>query len=194
MRHMSNLLDIANIYLPDYSVSYSGRMVAKLAKISPQSASTYLNHGVNQGIFKFITKGRNKEYSLNLLDIRARYFISISECYSAFNGLKDKELRVLIKEISPYAETIILFGSFASGTQDKDSDIDLVILGKSRKKEIDRIKKHFPREVNIEYINYSDFKKTLMQKNALALEILKNHVIFGNVNKVVDMFIHYYMR
>ena len=83
---------------------------------------------------------------------------------------------------------------FASSTFNKESDIDLIIVGKSDKNKINKIIENHPRTINIEYISYNDFKKSLNQKKALAIEILKNHIIYNNVSKIVKIFLEFYKK
>ncbi|MDP2363140.1 MAG: nucleotidyltransferase domain-containing protein [Ignavibacteria bacterium] len=64
--------------------------------------------------------------------------------------LKDETINRIVKDIveETNPEKIILFGSYANGTQNEDSDLDLLIVEKesfdkirSRRKEINRIRK-----------------------------------------------------
>jgi predicted nucleotidyltransferase len=43
----------------------------------------------------------------------------------------NKELRHLLKEKGINTDKIVVFGSFARGTENKDSDIDLIIVSKT---------------------------------------------------------------
>ena len=87
-----------------------------------------------------------------------------------------------------HSETIILYGSFVSGTQNKNSDIDIIIIGKADKNAINSIRKRYSREINIEYLTLNEFGDSLNSKKPLVLEILKNHVIFGDASKIIDIF------
>lgn len=64
--------------------------------------------------------------------------------------LKDEIINKIVKDIveETNPEKIILFGSYANGTQSEDSDLDLLIIEKesfgkirSRRKEINRVRK-----------------------------------------------------
>ncbi|MBD3163849.1 hypothetical protein GF323_01505 [Candidatus Woesearchaeota archaeon] len=191
---MSKKIDIISLYLDDYKKHLSGREIARILKINPQTALNHLNGLVDKKIIIFEKKGKNKEYIINLTSQKARILLEIAEECSSLKKLDKKEISLLIKEILPFAESVVLFGSFAKDREKSDSDIDLVIAGKADKEEIGKIKKRHPRQVNIEYISYKDFASSLKKKKALALEILNAHIIFGNVSKIVDIYFQWYKR
>lgn len=54
----------------------------------------------------------------------------------ATQNLLDEIVEKIVKEYQP--EKIILFGSYAYGTPDRDSDIDLLIIKRTKDRPIDR--------------------------------------------------------
>jgi len=194
IRHMSKELDVMELYLDDYSKTFSGRTIAGKTALSPQTALSNLNQMVKEQILSFTVRGRNKEYKLNLENLQTRIMLEMAESYKAIRRLQNKELNILLSETAPYCESIILFGSFASWTETKDSDIDLVIVGRADKGKIRQIRNKYSREINIEFISLSDLKKSFKEKKALAIEILKKHILFGNIKPIIDIFLEYYTR
>ncbi len=186
---MSKKIDIISLYLGDYARVIPGREIARLINANPQTALNHINELVKEKVLKYVLRGRNKEYSLEMSNPKTRVLIEISESFKSMESLSNKELGVIIKEIIPFAESIILFGSFASGSCNKSSDIDLVLVGKSDKDRIRSIKRRYSREINTEYISYADFVKSIKEKNSLAVEILKNHTLYGDVSSIINIFI-----
>ncbi|MFH1323671.1 MAG: nucleotidyltransferase domain-containing protein [Nanoarchaeota archaeon] len=191
-RHISKKLDIISLYLGNYRRRINGRQIARSISVSPQTALTAINSMVTGGILSFEVVGKNKEYYLNIKNRQTRQMIMIAEEHNALLALDNKEIQVLISEIADLAESIILFGSFAAGDYDNKSDIDLIVIDKADKKKIEEIVRANPREVNCEFISHNDFKKAFDMKKALAIEIAKKHVIFGNVKKIIDVFMKYH--
>ena len=92
-------------------------------------------------------------------------------------------MRKIVREYKP--EKIILFGSFAYGKPRASSDIDMLIVKKTKKRRIDRIKDvlymidnnfpfepivYTPREIN-ERLTLGDFfLQTVMQKGKILYE------------------------
>ena len=52
----------------------------------------------------------------------------------------DKKLKQIVDDLKPYKpEKVVLFGSYARKNQNKDSDLDLLIIKKTNKRRVDRI-------------------------------------------------------
>jgi predicted nucleotidyltransferase len=188
IRHMSNKLDIGILFVSDYSLKLTGREVARKVGLSPQIALNNLNNLVKEKIFLVEKQGRNNLFGLNLKDFGCLMFLSLVEEYRGLGSLKNKELKGLVEELLPLAETLIVFGSFASGKQGKDSDIDLIALGVKDRKKFNKVKRSFPREVNVEFLSWREFKKACLEKKALAVEVAKNHLVYGNVFNLVKTY------
>jgi len=88
------------------------------------------------------------------------------------NEIINRIVKDIVEETNP--EKIILFGSYANGTQNEDSDLDLLIVEKesfgkirSRRKEINRVRKklseyRISKDILIYDINeYNDWKNSL---------------------------------
>ena len=193
-RHMSKKIDIIGLYLGDYKKTMSGREIARKMSINHQTALNCLNELVKDRALIYQTKGRNKEYSLNLISLKSKKMVEIAENAKAIDLINHKEIGVIIQEIAEYAESIIIFGSFASGSYNSKSDLDIMAIGKADKEKINKIKKRYVREVNVEYASLKKFEKALISKKSLAIEILKNHVILGNVSAIVDIFWRWHKR
>ncbi len=193
-RHMSKKIDIILLYLSDYTKVINGRTIAKQIAVNHQTALNHLNNLTKEGILKFKKEGRNKNYYLNLDDLKTLLFIEIAENYKAYLRLEKKELLVIIEDLLQHSEGLILFGSYADFSETKSSDIDLVVVGKANKTEISKIVLKYPQNIHVEFISLSDLKKSFHQKKALAKEILKKHILYGSINPIIKIFLDYYKR
>lgn len=187
-RHMSKKLDTTAIYLRDYSLSLSGREIARRINVNHQTALTVLNELVKEKILHYKVEGRNKKYHFNKKDLRAKLFLQMAETYKAELFLHNTELRIIISHLLPLAETIIVFGSFAKGTEKESSDLDLIVIGAVNKESVKKAKSTFPREINIEFRTWKEFADALSKKMPLALEIQKDHLVYGNVFNAVEVY------
>src|SRR3989344_6010111 len=163
-RHMSKKLDTCLLDLRDYSLSFSGREIARKIGINHQTALTVLNELVKEKIILSKVEGRNKKYSLNKKDLRTKLFLQMAESYKAELCLHKVELRMIISHLLPLAETIIVFGSFAKGLEKESSDLDLIMVGTTNKEDVIKAKNTFPREINIEFRNWKEFASALSKK------------------------------
>ncbi len=191
---MSKKIDIVSLFTKDYSKRMSGREIARLLNTNHQTALNNLNELVKEDIIKYELKGRNKEYSLNLNSLKTNLMAVMSEVKLSLDSLQNKELKIVIEEIVPNTEAIILFGSFASSSHDKDSDMDLILVGKSDKESISKIIKRHNREINAEYASFEDFAGSLNKKNALAIEIAKNHLFYGDISRITGILLKWHLR
>ncbi|RLE38115.1 hypothetical protein DRJ17_04910 [Candidatus Woesearchaeota archaeon] len=194
IRHMSKKMDITSLYLEGYSNAFTGREIARKLSVSPQTALTHLKELVRLRILNANKKGRNIEYSLNLNNLQAKLLIEMAELNKSIQVLTNPELKIIFEELSPLAEAIILFGSFAVGKEKPDSDVDLVIVGRSNKDKIKKILRRYPRKINVEFVSLMALQKAFQQKKALAVEIAKKHVLFGDVHAIVDVFVRFSVR
>lgn len=194
IRHMSKKIDIVSSYLDDYSDSFSGREIGRLINANHQTALNHINNLLNEKILKAVNKGKNKEYSLELKNLKTRILLEIAEHYKSLKSLANKELKILVTELLPHCESIIIFGSFAKGIFDKNSDIDIIIVGSCNKDAVRSIKRRYSREISIEFVTYAQLRHSLKTKNALGIEILNNHIIYGNVSKIIMIFMEWYLR
>jgi len=146
------------------------RALAKRLDINHMTVMRNLKELVSENVLEFRKEGRNKVYFLKK-NMEARNYELISELYKLNKTLeKYPELRKTIKNIQQNKEIglAILFGSYAKGTANKNSDIDVFIETKDRnlKKELELLNSRLSVKIG-EYDRSS----------SLIKEIEKNHVI-----------------
>ena len=177
-------------FISNYGNKLFETELSRLSNVPQQTASRYLNLLVKQNILSYEWKGRNKIFYFDYSKQTTKIVLEILENSKALAfQQKLSEISVIINEILKYSEAVIVFGSYASYSFDESSDLDMVIAGKFNKEEIKKIKQKQTLQINEHYISYEEFNKILRSKNPLALEILKNHVLFGNISKIVQIFI-----
>lgn len=107
--------------------------VAKEAGLSVGATNQALKALAKEGYIKQETKGRMKFYSADLSNAIVRQFKVLINVLIIEN---------LIKNLKEVSNKIVLFGSSATGTNIKESDIDLFILANQPKKVLDIINNH----------------------------------------------------
>jgi predicted nucleotidyltransferase len=96
---------------------------------------------------------------------------------------KTKELKVIIENLKAYKpEKIILFGSSARGDQDKYSDIDLVVIKKTKDRFLQRLKKtalliRAPMPVDLFVYTPEEFAQMLDDENPFAQIVIKEGTV-----------------
>ena len=79
-----------------------------------------------------------------------------------------------------------VFGSYAKGTQKKDSDIDLFIIGEKTSQDYATKAKVYDLNISIKYFSPKEFKDLLKKKNPLIREIIENHITLFNVERFIE--------
>jgi len=150
------------------------RALAKRLEINHMTVIRNLKELVSENVLEFRKEGRNKVYFLKK-NMEARNYELISELYKLNKTLeKYPEIRQTIKNIQQNKEIglAVLFGSYARGTANKKSDIDIFIETKDRnlKKELELINSRLS-------VKIGDYDRS----SSLIKEIEKNHVIIKGV-------------
>lgn len=195
MPNIPNLSDMTqkwvDMLLPfssGYSTKISLSELSKMSGVPQQTASRYMRSLVKSNLISYERRGRNKLFYFDLNKATTKTVFNLIESRKALLfQLKSKDAIMAIGDMLKHCEGIVVFGSYASEEQRKDSDLDLVILGKTEKAEIKKIKQKQFIEINEHYSSFSGFKKMLSERNPLAIEIMNNHILLGNVSKIVDV-------
>ena len=139
--------------------------------------------------------GKSYLCSINLETEKTIALVNLSEIEKKddfYNS--NKELKVILGDFVESAKStvnpisIVLFGSFAKGTATKESDVDILLISKT-KEGIDKITKEiyakYSKEVNAVLMTSDDFKK--QKDKAITKEIIKDHYVLYGVEKFVNL-------
>ena len=199
MRKMAEWQKIANIgkilpqvlspFAADYFAKLSINGIARKTGLPRRTVAYQLNKLMTANLVHYTTQGKNKLFELDLDKRTTGTLLNLIE-----NGrtlkfqLETRYVMPIVDEILRHCESMIIFGSYAAGTQHETSDVDVVIVGRSNQKAIKDLKQKQAFEINEQYVSYDEFEHILASKNPLAIEILHNHIIFGNFSRIVDIF------
>lgn len=101
------------------------REIARNAKISYGSANQVLNYLYKKGILRRETRGRMCFYSIELSNPY------IKELKILYNMIL---LEPLVEKLKPHTHKVVLYGSWANGTDTENSDIDIFIVTSGEEK------------------------------------------------------------
>lgn len=192
-------LEIISLYLADYRRKLHLREIARLLEINHRTIALTLQKLEKKNIMNSEIVGKNKLFFLNIQNITTREYLSCSESLQKMRVL-DKHFifKKLLTDISPLLETdtpLILFGSYAKGEENKESDIDVLLFRGYKEKELTAKIKKFARQyqksIQIQEATREHFEAGLREKDPLVIEIENNHIIFNNNQFFIGMLWRY---
>jgi len=133
--------------------------------------------------------------SLNLSNEKTLVLIQLSEIKKREELYTDKALKLILDDFVKSHESlnkniaaVVLFGSYAKGTATGESDIDILLIGKSAvgaEKITREIYAKYGKEISPIMMTATDFKK--QKAEAVIREIIKNHYVLYGVDNFVKL-------
>ena len=181
-----NTLQVLALFTNDFSRKYYVREVNKLLKISPRTSQLILEDLENKGILESKIRGKIKVFKLNPSEFTKKYLVFVEQ-YKAIAFLKKKLLvKEVIEKITPNIRGIgIIFGSYVKGLERKGSDLDIFVAGDYNQDGVKKVSKSLGIEISVKCYPFKTFKKNL-GKDVLLKEVLKNHVVFANIEQFIQ--------
>jgi len=151
------------------------RQMSESLGMVPSTVMRTVQRLEKEGVVDFKQAGKNKTYSLkNTLE--AQQYLYMTEHYQLLKILQDPQLRRVICQLKDNTESqlVVLFGSHATGTANKNSDIDVFV--ETRDKDLKEKLTALSEKLSIKI-------GKLDKDNLLTKEIIKKHVILQNVER-----------
>lgn len=148
------------------------KKLARELKISPQTASYYLKFYKKVGILKERKEANLLLYSLldNVLTRQLKIFYILDQIYPFILKFANKN----------NLTSIALYGSHASGTYDKSSDIDLLIISQQKTLNLDELKnleRKIRKEVKIQVFSLGEWRNLKRKGNSFVESVLSKHIL-----------------
>ncbi|MBI5797486.1 nucleotidyltransferase domain-containing protein [Candidatus Woesearchaeota archaeon] len=182
-----SLLEVLKLYTGDYTQEFYLREIARLTKMPLKTTQNAVLVLEEYRILKSTVHGRNKYFALNLHNIAVKYSLVEAEIYKTLLFLeKNPLLKVFLKEFQN-SSLLLLFGSFVNGATTKDSDLDLLFLGKE-----DFPSYLLPYTLHTILLNESSFLKAIQSQETLIKEIEEKHILLNNHSFYVESMWRFY--
>lgn len=174
---------ILDEFSSDYYKKIYGRGIARKKKMNQKTVSNILNKLEKEHILKFSYEGKNKYYYLNRFNPNIKEIIKLIEIDRKIKFIeKNKGLKKLFDELEKRTQgMLVIFGSYTQGTNTEKSDLDVFVIGKISN--IDDLEELYSIKINIIRSEKGKFNK----KEAIIIEIIKNHIVLKGVEEFVDL-------
>lgn len=180
-----NHLKVLTLFTNGYKAEYYIREVYKKIDIGLQTVQRILDDLEKKGILTSKIKGKIRVFSLQDNQNSKDYLI-LTEQYKKIAFLQNYSLiSQIVEKITPLVDGIsLLFGSYAKGNANEDSDLDICVIGECNKSEIEKISSIYNISTNIFHYSYELFEKDKL-KDHLLKEVIQNHIIITQPDQFI---------
>ena len=191
-------LKILGLYRNDYRLSLHLREIARRTNVDVKAIQMQARRLEGANILTSATRGRNREFSLNIENHLTRYHMLLAEAFASITFVTAHfSVKKVATSIGDRIDGIlILFGSFAKGTADEESDVDLFAV---TEREIDadvieETSKAIGREICVKSANRDQFLRGLEEGDSLVKEVVSNHVLLKRIDEFCEIMWRYHAR
>ncbi len=178
---MDNKLKIVNYLGKHLGQAFTMNELSKLTKIP--YATFYRTIQKMKDLVKLQAVGKSKTVVLNTKNPAIKAYLTISSEEEKKEFLQKQPIISKIASEFDTSDTVVLFGSYAKGTQREASDIDLLVINKNGKKSISFSKYEvlFRKKINPMFVTSSEFRKMLKEADEnVGKQALKDHIMLNN--------------
>ena len=184
-------LEIVSLFRGNYKARFYLREISKLSKLPLKTCQNVLASLEKAKILKSKIEGKNKYFSLNLENIKTKSYLLQAEIYQTDLFIeKYPQFKIFLKSLKT-TNLIIIFGSFAKFTADKNSDLDLLVIAKKELKLPFHLLPFKPHQIKM---SEKTFIKAIKEQENLIKEIEENHIILNNHSFYVSIMWDYYEK
>lgn len=163
------------------SKSFSVRGLAASTGISPGAAKTALDFMRARNVVLLNTVGRSYQYKANLSSALCRQWKILFN----LNSLAESKIVDFFLEKNLGIQSILLYGSFARGTNDEKSDIDLLVITQKKASAADISFGKIKREANLTVLSFGDWKRKAIQDRVFYENVIFDSIVLFGERPVV---------
>ena len=183
---------ILGLYLGDYLKKFYLREISRLSGLPLKTTSNVLETLENLRVLKSETSGKNKYFYLNLENIETKSLLMQAEIQKTMDFMKKYPIfQSFVKELKSISSPIIIFGSFARFSADRNSDADMLVVSDKKTELPSHLLPHKIHEINITEDN---FIKAFKEGETIIEKIKENHIILNNHSFFLNLMWNKYAR
>ena len=157
------------------------REIARKLKLSPFAAKKYLDLLQKKSLILDERKANLRYFKANTINL---IFKHLKITYSISKIVECELLSYLIENTKSLI-SITLFGSVVKGEDDKNSDIDIVIIGNNKISNLSKFEEKLGKNVNIHFFNWTEWKKQHKVNKAFYYDVISYGVPLYGVLPIV---------
>lgn len=183
-----SFLEVLYPFTEDLKKRVYGRQLARELEMNQKTVQNRLNEMEEEGLLKSSERGRTKEFTLNRENVLTRKLLIAAEVKKFYDLLSSSfEVKSIVSDILNLTEGyLIVYGSFAKGNWEEESDLDILSVDTSEKDKLKELKKKYSRRIHFMYIEKEEFIRGVKSEEPYLQEIIQNHVICRGFEKITD--------
>lgn len=158
------------------------RELGRLLKLSPMTVKRALDDLVND---KLIIRQKKKNQILYHANTESLSYKFAKISYNLAR-LEENEILDFLLDKIPGISSIILYGSYAKGENDKHSDLDLLMICTTKKIDSNEIEKRLGIEVNIISFTSTQWTKQAKTNRAFYLDVITEGIVLHGTRPVIE--------
>jgi predicted nucleotidyltransferase len=188
-----NKFKVLSLFSGDYKKEVYGREAARELSMNQKTVSNILKRLEKENILRSKMEGRNKVYRLNHSNPALMHVLSIIEEEKAVQFREGSGLgRDFIDEIlNTKSPLVIIFGSYANGTQKRNSDVDIIALSPFDVNLSD-VEKFYKIKASVKEYTEEEFIEAFRSGDFFITEVIRNHVVLVGSDLFVKMLLETY--
>ena len=169
MVQLCSRMKVLEIFFIEPTKIHFIKEISKRINLAHTSVRKYIKEFLKEGLIK---KKEASPFNGFVANRENEDFIYYKRIYNLYS-LKKMTYTIINKL---YPKTVILFGSYSRGEDTEASDIDLIIISKSKNIKLDNFEKELKREINAIIISRLD----KLEKNMIK-KIYNGIVLYGEI-------------
>jgi len=176
---MDKKIAILQYFMEDPTGSFHIREIARLARLNHMTVRSSLNSLVQEG---FLLKKKAKLYPAYMANPDKKF--KNLKRYCNLERLRESKLIEDLEEQYDYP-VIILFGSYASATNTKESDVDLLVITNIQKKQdLQKYEKALGRKISLSLVTEKEFNRMKTKNKELVNNLCNGEVLSGKLEVI----------
>jgi uncharacterized protein len=175
-------LSVFKLFLDHPHAKYYLRESARLLKMDPMTVSRSLAMLVSDEML-VKTKEKNQIlYKINLDSPACRY-LKISYNLS---WIQKKRVVTFLQDHMDGISSILIFGSYAKGDNDEESDIDILVVSLAKEKPTVTLTQLLKRDVNLISFTPAEWSQQAKTNKAFYLDVILDGIVLYGTRPVVE--------
>ena len=154
------------------------RQLAKKLKLSSFAIKKYADLLIKENFIKEERKANLRYFRANIDNL---FFKQLKIAFN-IKLILNSGLLDFLKQNLANVSSIVLFGSMAKGEDDKNSDVDILIIGKEKHLDLNEFEEKIDKEITLHIFSWSEWNKQAVENKAFYSDVISHGIpLYGEL-------------